>query len=229
MRMLMIAATLTLLTAAPLFAQDTGGADAKGYVSGLGGFAASVTSTSSDLLVEGGIRIAPHVMVFGNVGRFSDLRGDLQPTLDATTAALTANDGLTVIGGGNLPATYASGGLRVEIPINSRVMPYVLGGIGVAHLSPSPQFLFSSGLMPDGSSPAIGANVTTAIVAAGEVTPPAASNALMLTVGAGMQFPVAPHWVVDGGYRYSHIGSDATLSATPLSANGITFGIGYRF
>ena len=168
-------------------------------------------------------------MVFGNVGRFNDLQGDLQPTLDATTAALAANDGLTVIGGGNLPATYASGGLRVEIPINSRVMPYVLGGIGVAHLSPSPQFLFSSGVMPDGSSPAIGANVTTAIVAAGDVTPPPASNALMLTVGAGMQVPVAPHWVIDAGYRYSRIGSDTTLSATPLSANGVTFGFGYRF
>jgi hypothetical protein len=41
MRMLMIAATVTLLTAGPLFAQEHGGRRASGYVTGLGGFAGS--------------------------------------------------------------------------------------------------------------------------------------------------------------------------------------------
>jgi opacity protein-like surface antigen len=226
---LMMAASIALLTAAPLFAQERGGPDASGYVTGLGGFAASVANTSSDVLIEGGVRIAPHVMVFGNVGRFGNLRADLQPTLDVTTAALAANQGLTVIGGGSLPATYVTGGLRVEIPTNSRVMPYVLGGVGVAHLTPTPQFAFSSGIMPDGSSPALGADVTTAVVAAGDVTPPAASSAFMFTLGGGLQLPVASHWVVDAGYRYSRIAGDSTLDTSSLSANGMTFGFGYRF
>ena len=228
-RTLMMAVTAALFTAGPVFAQEKGGQDASGYVTGLGGMAASVANTSADVLIEGGVRIAPHIMVFGNVGRFGNLMSDLQPTLDATTAALAANDGLTLIGGGSLPATYVTGGLRVEIPTNSRVMPYVLGGIGVAHLNPTPQFTFSSGTMPDGSSPALGADVTTAVVAAGEITPTPASSAFMFTLGGGLQVPVAPHWVVDAGYRYSRVAADSTLSASGLSVNGVTFGFGYRF
>ena len=165
MKTLMIAATATLLTAAPLVAQErgAGGDDARGYVTGLGGFATSVTNTTGDVRVEGGVRIAPHVMVYGNVGRFGNLQGDLQPTLDATTSALAANQGLAVVGGGSVPAKYVSGGLRVEVPTHTRAMPYVLGGVGVARLDPSAKFTFSSGPLPDGSSPAVGDDVTSTL------------------------------------------------------------------
>jgi opacity protein-like surface antigen len=195
--MLMIAATVTLLTTAPLFAQEGGGPDAIGYVTGLGGFASSVGNTTGDVVVEGGVRVAPHVMVFGDIGRFSNLQADLQPTLDTTTSALAANQGL--------------------------------GGIGVAHLNPTAQFTFSSGTLPDGSTPAVGTDVTTTLTTAGSFTAPPSSNAFMFTLGGGVQIPVAPHWVVDGGYRYSRIAADSTLSALPLNANGMTFGFGYRF
>jgi len=43
------------------------------------------------------------------------------------------------------------------------------------------------------------------------------------------QVLVAPHWVVDAGYRYSRIAADTTLSASPLTTNGLTFGVGFRF
>ncbi len=51
----------------------------------------------------------------------------------------------------------------------------------------------------------------------------------MFTIGGGVQVPVMPHWVVDAGYRYSRIAADDALSASPLNANGVTFGFGYRF
>jgi hypothetical protein len=59
MRALMMAAAVTALAAAPLLAQEkgAGGRDAAGYVTGLGGFAASVGNTTGDMLVEGGVRI----------------------------------------------------------------------------------------------------------------------------------------------------------------------------
>jgi len=232
-RTLMMAATVTLLTAAPLLAQTqekgVGGEDAPGYVTGMGGFATSVGNTTGALLVEGGVRIVPHVMVFGNIGRFGNLQTDLQPTLDAATSALAVNQGLSVIGGGSLPATYFTGGLRVEVPTNSRVMPYVLGGFGVARLNPTAQFTFSSGTLPDGSTPAVGTDVTSAITSSGSFTDPPASSAFMFTFGGGAQVLVAPHWVVDAGYRYSRIAADTTLSASPLTTNGLTFGVGFRF
>src|SRR5437879_5220316 len=107
MKTLMIAATLTLVAAAaPVFAQEAGGPDAPGYVTGVGGFSMSVGGTTGDVLIEGGVRIAPNLMVIGNVGRFGNLQSDLQPTLDATTAALAATQGIAVSGGGTLPASF---------------------------------------------------------------------------------------------------------------------------
>jgi opacity protein-like surface antigen len=231
MRTMMIAATVTLMAAAPLVAQEKGGGGeaAGGYVTALGGFARSVTNTTGNLLLEGGVRIAPHVMVIGDIGRFGNLPADLQPTLDATTSTLAANQGLSVIGGGSLPASFFTGGLRVEVPTRSRVTPYVLGGVGIARLNPKAQFTFSSGILPDGSTPAAGTDVTMAITSAGSFTAPPASSAFMFTLGGGVQIPVARHWVADAGYRYSRIAADTTLSASPLTTNGMTFGLGYRF
>ncbi len=231
MRMRVTVVTVALLMATPLFAQERGqgGEDARGYVSGLGGFSTSVGNTTGDMRIEGGVRIAPHVMVFANVGRFGNLQADLQPTLDATTAALAANQGLGVTGGGSLDAWYGSGGLRVEVPTRSRAMPYVLGAVGRARLNPGAQFFFASGTLPDGTTPSVGSDVTAPLVAAGSVSIPSVSTATMVTLGGGVQVPVVGHWVADAGYRYSRIAAVSTLSASPLNANGMSFGLGYRF
>ena len=55
MRVVMIAATVTLLTAAPLLAQSE-----RGYVTGVGGFAATSDTTSGNVLGEACVRIAPN-------------------------------------------------------------------------------------------------------------------------------------------------------------------------
>ena len=231
MKIVIIAATVTLATTAPLLAQGTGASltNSGGYVSGLAGFATSTAHTTGDVQVEGGIRIARHVKLFADVGRFGNLQGDLQPTLDATTSSLEANQGLAVIGGGSLPASYFDGGLRVDVPTRSRVTPYVLGGVGVAHLSPTPRFTFSSGTLPDGTTPDIGADVTPMLTQSGIFTAPPSSNAFMFTLGGGVEIPVTAHWQADAGYRYSRIAADDTLSASALAINGMTFGFGYRF
>jgi opacity protein-like surface antigen len=235
MRKFMIAATLMMAVAVPVFAQDKQDPkerpedNAAGYVSGVGGFATSVGNTTGDVGLEVGVRIAPHVMAFGNIGRFTDLQGELQPTLSNATASLLANQGLGVTGAGTLPASFYQGGLRLEIPTGTRFLPYTLGAVGVAHLTPTPQFLFASGFMPDGSTPTVGTDVTSTLVSAGALTTPGPSNAFMFTLGGGVQYPVIPHWVVDVGYRYSRIAADQTLSASPINTNGMTFGFGYRF
>ena len=227
---LMLAAMVTLMTAAPLLAQESGGGpDARGYVSGLGGFASSITNTTGDMQVEGGVRIAPHVMWFGTIGRFANLQSDLQPTLDAATSTLAANQGIGVTGGGTLPAWYGVTGVRVEIPTSTRFMPYVLGGVGLANLNPQPTFSFASGTLPDGTTPSIGTDVTSALTTSGGITAPVSDTAFMFSLGGGVQVPVASHWIVDAGYRYSRIAADTTLSTTALTTNGMTFGVGYRF
>jgi opacity protein-like surface antigen len=229
MKALMIAAAMIIVTAGPLMAQERAGQDFNGYVTGLGGFATSIGNTTGDVRLEGGVRVARHTTVFGNLGHFGNLEGELQPTLNAATANLAANQGLVVTGSGTLPAWYGGAGLRVDGPLHFRVAPYVLGGLGVAHLNPSARFIFSSGILPDGSTPDVGSDVTAAVTSAGAFTSPSASNALMLTLGGGVQAPMTRRWAVDAGYRYSRIAADSTLSASAVNVNGMTFGVGYRF
>ncbi len=225
--------SLSVATATPLVAQErNAGGDwenAGGYVSGMGGFASATGHTTGDVLVEGGVRVAPHVMVIGNLGYFHNLLTDLQPTLDTTTAALSNNQGLVLNGSGTLPAWYGTGGFRVEIPASKMVLPYVLATAGAARLEPKARFTFASGTLPDGSTPDLGQDVTESIVTAGDFSAPPASYAFMVTIGGGVQIPVASRWVLDAGYRYSRIAADSTLSASPLNTNGMAFGLGYRF
>ncbi|HUK34048.1 MAG TPA: outer membrane beta-barrel protein [Vicinamibacterales bacterium] len=224
---------LTTTTAAPLFAQERGQnggwQDASAYVTGLGGFQAATGSTTGDLLIEGGVRVAPHVMVFGDLGWFRNLQADLTSNLNNTVATLQNTEGLGVTASGTLPALYSIGGVRVEIPASNLFLPYVFGGAGVAHLSPTQQFNFASGTMPDGSNPTVGQDVTSNLTTSGLFAPTMASTAFMYTIGGGVLIPVAQRWVVDAAYRYSRIAADNTLSASPLSTNGMTFGLGYRF
>ena len=225
MRTAWIVTTIALLTAAPSWAQTE-----RGYITGVGGLTTSPDATSGDVLAEAGIRIAPHLLVFGDLGEFHNLQpSDVQPAVNSTTALLSANQGLNVLGTARTPAWYSLGGLRYEIPKQYHVFPYVLGGAGVARLMPTGQFTYASGPVPDGSSPALGADVTSQLVTAGDFTAPPDTTAFMFTLGGGVEFPVAAHWAVDAGYRFSRIAADTPLSASPLTTNGMTFGIGYRF
>lgn len=64
MRNLLLAAAIVVSPSA-VFAQTT-----HADVNGAGGFATTVDRTSGDLVGEAGVRIAPNVFVFGDVGRF---------------------------------------------------------------------------------------------------------------------------------------------------------------
>src|SRR5262249_17211889 len=157
MRSLIVGAVITLCMSAPAWAQAE-----RGYVTGAGGFAVTPDTTSGDGFGEAAWRIAPHLMVFGDLGRFHNLQpSEIQPTVDSTTAFLSADQGLNVTGTGRVPAWYSVGGLRYEAPVTGRVTPYVLGGIGFARLTPTAQFTYASGPLPDGSTPAAGAHTTT--------------------------------------------------------------------
>ena len=216
-------------TAAPLFAQESSIADSRGFVTVSGGFASALGQRTGDLLFEGGVSIAPHLKVVGDLGRFQNLQGDLQASLASTATSLATNQGLGVTTASSVPAWYGLGGLRYDVPLRPRVAPYVMGGIGVAHLNPQPQFLFASGALPDGSTPVIGSDVTSTITSAGLVTAPAASNGLLTSVGGGALLAVAPHLGVDVGYRFSRIAAGATATGSALNTNGMTFGLSYRF
>ena len=209
-----IAAAIALCLPSPLLAQTD-----RVYITGVGGFARSTDTTSGEAMAEVGVRIAPHLLVFGDVGRFGNLQpSDVQPSIAATTSQLSSSQGLAVIGTGSVPAWYSVGGLRFEVPLQGRVQPYVFGGAGFARLMPTAQFTLSSGTLPDGTFPAAGSDVTDQLETAGDFATPVAQTAFMYSLGGGIEVPVARHWAVDAGYRYSRVNA-----GMPANVQGATF------
>jgi opacity protein-like surface antigen len=223
MKTLLIALTVAL-AAAPSYAQ-TSQSSPRVYANIAGGFAVAPENTSGDLLGEVGVRIAPNLSVFGNIGQFHNLMPSLvQPAVDATDTTLAAG-GLDVNGVGRVPAWYSTGGLRYNLPLSTRLSPYVFGGLGFAHLSPTAQFSYASGtLLGATTAPSAGDDVTSQLVSLGDFTPPAASTEFMYSLGGGVEVPIVSHVAADVGYRLSHIAGD-----TPLHAQSVMFGVGYRF
>ncbi len=220
MKMCVIVATCVVLLPSASFAQTT----ERGYITGIGGFGVTPDKTSPDIVAEGGVRIAPHLMAFGDVGHFRDVQpSDVQDNIDLTTQA-SADQGLAVVGTGRVPALYSVGGLRYQPASFGRFSPYVMGGVGVAHLKPTARFTYSSGTLPDGSTPAVGDDVTTQLETAFDFALPLPSNSLMTMLGGGVEVPVSRHWAVNADYRYSRINAD-----TPFNVQGAAFGFGYRF
>ena len=227
---LSIILTLSILSiAASSYAQTE-----RGYIGGIGGFAVSAATTSprvtsGDVAIEAGARIAPGLLFFGDVGRFNDLTPSTsQAQVANAITTLSSADAVDVVGTARMPARYALGGLRWQARASRRITPFVTGGLGVAHMTPTAAFTFTDGTLPgsdpSAAAPATGEDVTTQIATLGIFTPPAPSTALMIAFGGGAEFAIARHWALDTEYRVSRISA-----TTPLHAQGLAFGLGYRF
>jgi opacity protein-like surface antigen len=217
MRAWIIAAFVVLVPAAS-FAQTE-----KAYVAGAGGVVTTVNGSSGDMLGEVGVKIAPNLFVFGDFGRFRNLAPDSSQASVAAAASDFAATGVFLTGTSVVPAWYSTGGVRYMIPTSTRFSPYAFTGIGLARLSPANRFTYTSGAL-SGATPSSGDDVTATLVSLGEYTQPPASNAFMFSAGGGVEIPVLQHLSADVGYRYSRVSAD-----TPLNAQSVTFGLGYRF
>src|SRR5215510_3826349 len=165
MRALIFIATSVVLTATPSFAQAS-----RGYIEGAGGFVVSPDDTSGNVVGEVAVRIAPRLMVYGNLGKFGNIQpSELEPAVDATSTLVAATDGLQVTGIARVPAWYSLGGLRYEVLSRKRILPYVFGGAGFAHLTPKAEFDYSSGTLT-GLAPGVGDNVTAQLISMGDFT-----------------------------------------------------------
>jgi hypothetical protein len=219
MRSIVMGTLLSVATATAAHAQ-TGSA----YVLGSGGFATTSEATAGSASGEVGFELARHVFIFGDVGTLRNVQPSIvQPTVDASVAAATA-DGLSVAGEPRVSARDLAGGVRYEIPRWAIVTPYVSAGLGVARLTPSARFTYQSGTTVAGTAAIAGADATNDVVTSGLFTAPASSDAMLVRVGAGVKIPLGARLLGDIGYSVSRISSD-----TPVSAQGLQFGVGIRF
>jgi len=198
----------------------------KGYVEGAAGFS-SITGgggTTGNATGEVGFRVAPRVMLFGNIGRMRDVESSaLQSSFNDALAALSAAD-LTATGSVRTPAWFSLGGTRVNLTNRSAITPYVLGAVGFAHLAPSARFVYDSGTTLTGDTATLGDDITSQVVGNGFFTTPATTTGLMLRAGGGLQVPIGKHLLGNMDYSVSRISAD-----TPLHAQDLTFGVGVKF
>ncbi len=124
-----------------------------------------------------------------------------------------------------MPAWYSLGGAQIELGSNrSPIRPYVSGGIGVAHLSPSAHFLYESGTTLSVNTATAGDDITSDVVTGGYFTAPATKTGAMLRIGGGVQIPLGKYLLGNVGYSASRIASD-----TPIHTQDLTFGVGIKF
>jgi len=216
--------------AGPAFAEPE-----RGYIEATGGVNGSATSISTGWLGGGsagtqfGARVMQHLFVIGELGRMKTLQpAGVEASLNSSLSSLSLTNGLDVSGQATLDASYAFGGVRFQGLARHHVAPYAVAALGNAHLTPSATLLYTDGTLPNSDpgapTPDAGVDVTGQVTSAGVFTAPAASNAFMTTAGAGAAIDIAKHVTADVGYRLSHIAAD-----TPITTQGVSFGIGFRF
>jgi opacity protein-like surface antigen len=243
MRTSLAALLLTVVTAAPLFAQDAPSsvppdAPSRGYIiakgglawfSNMSGFSTSGKQATTDVGADLGIRLGRHFLVFGDGGWIRNLQRGVQPILVNTTNTIYADHLVSLTGGGSLRTLYGLGGAGIMGPALGQFIPYVIGGIGIARFNPTTHFTYNSGTIPGLASPAAGTDVTAALTAARFYNAPGTSTASVLMGAGGLQLALKTHLVLDGRYSYMRVGSDSALSATSYATNMLTFGVGARF
>jgi hypothetical protein len=197
----------------------------RGYVEGAAGLTAVTGSTTGNADGEIGVRVAPRVSLFGNMGRVRDMQSSaLQNSLNDAVTALAATD-LTATATAKTPAWYTLGGARIDLPNrHMAVTPYVFGGLGFARLTPSARFLYQSGTTLTGNLAATGDDITADVVSNGLFTAPVAKTGLMLRTGGGLQVPLGKYLLGNVDYSVSRISADK-----PLHSQDLTFGVGFRF
>lgn len=206
----------TLCLGVPAWAQGASTGDSKMYAEINFG---PTLGHKSDAFVGGefGYRVTPGLDVLVDISHM----GNVGTTSLDDRAALIAN-----FLGGTAAAAYKATtvgfGARYRIPISSsRVTPYVLGAVGVAHVKTEVEFTVN-GTTIDPSS-------RGDLQLGGDLS--GSTNRGLLVIGFGINVPFKRRFFADVGYRYGQIFS-TTLDNEPLESiptQRIILGAGVRF
>lgn len=121
------AAAFMTMSATPALAQS-------GFVGGLGGLTFGTVSSGA-VAGQAGVRVAPALLVIGEVGYMRNvLPKELQDDIEDLATLLALGYGAPVDLEISAPTTYVFGGLRWSPPAGI-VVPFVEGGVGVGHVS----------------------------------------------------------------------------------------------
>jgi hypothetical protein len=194
-----------------------------GYVKADAGFATSTDATSRAMNAELGKSVSRFVLVFGEFGRLSNLQPSaVQPTVDATVTNLQSA-GYSVLGAAKTPAWYSAGGIRIAAPTGV-IRPYATTAVGFARVNSTTTFTYQSGTTLTGADATVGEDATSDVMSNGYFTTPSATTDFLIRFGGGVQIPLAKTVAADVSYNLSRI-----WAATPVTTNGLNFGVVVRF
>ncbi len=172
--------------------------------------------TSQNFGGEAGFGVTDDIQVFVEGGRTRDTA----PAEIGAEAALVAGQLSQSYTGVSYqvrqPVNFFAGGIRYVLPIESRVLPYVLGGAGVAQVKQDVTFAVN------------GSDITSSMAQYGTVLGSqltGSSTRGMLVVGGGVAVPLWQSLVIDLQYRYDRIFTQNV--GTNVNRAGV--GIGIRF
>jgi opacity protein-like surface antigen len=168
--------------------------------------------TSQAYGAEAGFWVMPSLQVFGEFGwvrnTASDALAASAQTIAAGISAAAGNATYEV----RQPVTFGAGGVKYIVPVEqSRMLPYVLAGFGVAAVKKDVTFSTTAGDVSQFAT--IGTDLS------GTETKP------MISLGAGVGFPIGNVIIIDVQYRYGHV----FTSDQGLNINRVGAGLGVRF
>jgi hypothetical protein len=217
------AAALIFATTAPAVAQP---AEERGFVTGTGGAAISVVNAGT-FGASAGVKVAPNLLITGNVGRMQDVFANFtRDDMRTAEEQMLNEEGISLDLRVKMPTMYFTGGVRALLPAMGVVRPYFAGGGGIARLKPAPVFLVE------------GLDLTSVMLEDPELAPAfKKTNRPIANVGGGLTVTVVPHFVVDIGYEYSRIfiketylqSTDSPHQHDGINVNRVYVGLGYAF
>jgi len=189
----------------------------KGYVEAVGQSSFG-NVTSQNFGAEVGFTIAPHLQVFAEIGKTRDVATSaLGSNAQRMAGALTAIDP-TASFSVKEPVTFGTFGVRYLVPVSGKAQPYVLGGGGIAKVTPDVKF-FAGGSDVTANLQQAPYYVVLGSDLSGSSTKP------MFVVGGGVAVPVWKQLVFDFQVRFGRILAED--EAIMVGRAGL--GIGIRF
>jgi opacity protein-like surface antigen len=210
-------ATLATIGAGAADAQGVSGADpGKGYAEVVAQSAFG-NVTSQNYGAEFGFTVTPSVQVFFEVGHTLNVATDQISSAAQTIASALSQTQSNVGYSVKQPLTFGVGGVRYLVPIsNSKLLPYFLGGFGVAKASNDATFTVG------------GTDVTGNLSQYGIVLGSDLSGGFtkpMVTFGGGVSYAVWESMILDFQFRYGHVFAEGES----INSSRAGIGVGFRF
>jgi len=206
-----------MMLASGASAQTRAASDAdRGYVEG-GVQSAFGNVTSQSYGAEFGITVRPGIQIYAEGGMVRDVATTEISTAAQTIAGVLSQTQTNVGYHVKQPVDFVVGGIKIVVPTQGKLRPYVMGGAGIAKVTQDATF--SVGGTDVTSSLPTQYFIQLGTDLSGSYTK------MMISVGGGVMWPAWQRLVLDLQYRYGRI----LAEDAGINVNRAGIGIGVRF